>query len=473
MDLKPGFRLGRYILEEPVGKGAQGMVFFARQVNAVDGTPCVVKLAKKAALDDVERERFLAEARRGKDLGDHPNIAHVVDVAVHEGVPFFVMSYGDGADLEDLLAFHRKRGEALMWDAIYTILTHMSDALHWAHFGRTIKGRPIGLIHRDIKPANTWVTFLGYTKLLDFGISVFRDDEQTGMHLRGTPRYMSPEHVYSEPCPEMDIYSLGVVAWEMVEGRIFREGLSPDMVARANCHQPPPPITNPEAPKELVELIMTCLNEDRTERPTAEEFSRWLMKCPGYQLSTGSVKALVTRVLGREARSRETLWSLRVPDALGEPQMSAAGSEGDEDGETVAWVRGAFDNPTEPRNVESDAPRRLRRRPKSPETVVVVPRVSPTVVIRRNWAVKEPELAETVALPLPSERAPTVQMEGRSVPEEGRRTVVDGSPVYPQPSGERGEERGRRRTRVLLFFVGVLVSSGLAGLVAMHLLGAW
>lgn len=91
MELKPGTKLERYVLEELVGQGAQGMVFFARQLNAVDGTPVVVKVAKASTLDEAGRERFLEEARNGKKLGAHPNLAAVTDVVVYEGVPFFVM----------------------------------------------------------------------------------------------------------------------------------------------------------------------------------------------------------------------------------------------------------------------------------------------------------------------------------------------------------------------------------------------
>lgn len=477
MELKPGTKLERYVLEELVGQGAQGMVFFARQLNAVDGTPVVLKVAKTSALDDAARDRFLEEARNGKKLGAHPNLAAVTDVVVHEGVPFFVMEYSPGATLEDILEFHRKRGEPLMWDALYTILTHMASAVHWAHYGRKINQRSLGLIHRDIKPANVLVTSTGYAKLLDFGISIFREDDMTGAHMRGTPRYMSPEHVYLEPCTEMDMFSLGVVAWEMVEGRIFREGLSADMVARANCHQPPPPILNPDAPEKLVELIMSCLDEDRTERPTASDFIRALGKCPGYQISTLSVQALVTKVLGHDGRSRETEWDIRVPEPLrsSEPTVDVGNAdeagEVEEEGKTVAWVRGALDEgATRIREVEPDAPKRKRRRAKSPVTEIAAPSVSPTVVFEGNWSVRKGDVEETVALPMSLDRAPTVEVGEPSVAQESRQTAVDG-PVIPS-SGD-GPEPARRWPLLMLVIVGVLISSGLAGVVAVLLLRGW
>ncbi len=79
----------------------------------------------------------------------------VFDADEHEGVPFFAMEYSDGTDLETVLEYHRTRGEAVPWDATYTILKHVADALHYAHLRRKIGGRPIGRIHRDINPANT------------------------------------------------------------------------------------------------------------------------------------------------------------------------------------------------------------------------------------------------------------------------------------------------------------------------------
>ncbi len=477
MDVKPGFRLGRYILEEPLGKGGQGVVFYARQVNAVDGKPCVVKLAKKAVFDDASRQQFLGEARRAISLGAHPNIVQVLDADEQDGVPFFVMEYSDGTDLEGVFAFHRKRGEALLLDATFTILKHLADALHYAHFRRKIGGRPIGMIHRDVKPANTLVTFDGYAKLLDFGISVFRDEIHTGMHMRGTPRYMSPEHVYSTPCPEMDIYSLGVVAWEMVEGREYREGLAPDMIARANCHEEAPPITNPEAPKELVDLIMACLAEDRTERPTADEFSKWLETCPGYRISTESVRVLVANVVGRPPRSRETMWSVEIPQALRgegaaarEPvKPSLVGNvEAEDEGETVAWAR--MDDTTSRREVEPDAPRLLRRA-KTPETVVAEPEVAPTVALRESWSVRGPVAEETEAIPSPPshERVPTEHGGALSIPAGSRHTEVDVSAPVQQH-----EEGGRITLKmVLLFGIGLLASFCLAAVVTAYLFGAW
>jgi len=478
MDVKPGYRLGRYILEEPLGKGGQGVVFYARQVNAVDGKPCVVKLAKKAVFDDADRQQFLDEARRAISLGAHPNIVQVLDADEQDGVPFFVMEYSDGVDLQRVFEFHRKRGDALLWEATYTILKHMADALHYAHFRRKIGGRPIGMIHRDIKPANTLVTFDGYAKLLDFGISVFRDEKHTGMHMRGTPRYMSPEHVYSTPCPEMDIYSLGVVAWEMLEGREYREGLAPDMIARANCHEEAPPITNPEAPEELVDLIMTCLAEDKTERPTADEFSKWLETCPGYRFSTESVRVLVTNVVGRPARSRETLWSVEVPEALRDataggkekpvaPSMVAPVAENDaeDDGDTVAWVRTGLHDTTSRKAAEPDAPR-VRRRGRSPGAAAAGPEAPATVALRGNWVVQDPVAEETEAIPSPFERGPTAQGVAESFLPQRRQTEVDA--VAP---AQAHEDDDKRRT-VLLFGVGVLTSFGLAVL-AGYLLGAW
>jgi len=505
MEVTRGFQLGRYVLEEPLGKGGQGRVFYARQVNAADGKPCVVKLAKKAAFDEAERDQFLDEARRAMSLGAHPNIVQVLDADVHEGIPFFVMEYSDGTDLDKVFAFHRKRGDTILWDAIYTILKHMADALHYAHFRRKIGGRPIGMIHRDVKPANTLITFDGYAKLLDFGISVFRDDKHTGVHLRGTPRYMSPEHVYSMPCPEMDIYSLGVVAWEMVEGREYRAGMSADMVARANCHSPPPPLRNPEVPTALAELIMTCLAEDKAERPTADEFSKWLETCPNFRLSTESVRVLVTSVMGRQARSRETMWSIEVPQQLRDasplapprvsepPALTGIAGEPSEDGTTVAWVRTSPDDtPTAQMSgrAEPDAPRLLRKHgaPHSAEastesTMEATTEVPPTVALRPHWletsGAHNPgstrPASPTPPEEHPAERAPTVLVASPLVAEQARGTALDlRQPPEPEPEPEPkpGSGPGSLRRGALLFTLGVLASSALATLAA-YLLGAW
>lgn len=521
MELEPGLRLGRYLLQEPLGKGAQGMVFHARQLNAVDGKPCVLKVAKKAALDEDERALFLEEARRAIRLGAHPNIVQVLDADEFEGVPFFVMEYSDGTDLETILRYHRDKGEALSWDAVYTILKHMADALHYAHFKRKIRGRSVGVIHRDIKPANTLVTFDGYAKLLDFGISVFRDDEHTKDHIRGTPQYMSPEHVYSTICPEMDVYSLGVVAWEMVQGKVFREGYTADRHYRAICHDVAPPVTNHQAPPALVELIATCLAEDKADRPTAAEFAKWLETCEGYRFSTESVGVMVGKVMGRDPRSRETEWNLKIPaEIVGRPLSGLSTTKepkprptdasspsapteppklpgaASEDGETVAWLRPKSKpdalpgSPVEPEApVDVLQPRVWKKRLLAVEPA---PDVSPTQQLGRDWVGRAdgqatevlpapPQLPARATAPKRREREPqagfgaapgqlarstTEQAIPRPMPVEARPTQLDlPAPVEVAPANNPLKWG-------LFFATGLLAAFGLATLVAFFL-GAW
>lgn len=212
--IEPGMKLGRYVVESLVGAGAQGQVFFARQLNAAGGKACVIKVAP--SLDVLE------EAGRAMSLGSHVNVVQVLDAEVCDGVPFFAMEYADGTDLEGVLEAYREKGTRLPLDFIYTVLLHLATALHVAHYEATRGGKPLSLVHRDVKPANVLVTVWGYAKLCDFGISTRMEAQQTGMHMRGTPAYMSREHVYSKVVPSMDVYSLGVVAWEMIANRAFR-----------------------------------------------------------------------------------------------------------------------------------------------------------------------------------------------------------------------------------------------------------
>lgn len=311
-------RLGPYVLKRPLGEGGNGQVFMAWKDNA-SGEPlvCVVKFPLQRYAQDTEcQERFLREAKLAMRLGTHPNIVHVTDVGTHQGMPFIALEYIDGEDLHVLLRQVMRQRRRLSYPSIYNILASSATALHHAHFGATIAGKRVGVIHRDIKPANILITRDGVTKIADFGIGTTIEEGTTGNHLRGTARYMSPEHIQCQIRPEMDIYSLGVVAWEMVENRKFRaECKGADHYAQI-LEGKVPPLTSADVPTQLASLIEACLHSDPRQRPTASELLKSLSMCPGYSRDPAALQHEIALVIGGRRTSGATKQELAATPEL-------------------------------------------------------------------------------------------------------------------------------------------------------------
>lgn len=309
-------RLGRYILKRPLGKGGSGQVFLAWRENPT-GEPlvCVLKFPLQRYAVDAEGKRwFIQEARLGMRLGCHPNIVHVFDVDYHNTMPFIAMDYVDGIDLSNLLRRLRRRGRGLKISSIYNIFASAAVGLHHAHSGGTIDGVSVAIVHRDITPSNILITRDGVVKLADFGIGVALEEGTTGNHWRGTARYMSPEHIACTPCPEMDIYSLGVVAWEMVENRPFREELEGPQHYSAIIDGKIPEMRCKD--ERLVDIIKLCLDPDPTRRPTANELSEALARCPGYNRDPTTLAGELRPIIGTRRSSGATQEELAATPEL-------------------------------------------------------------------------------------------------------------------------------------------------------------
>lgn len=365
-------RVGPYVLKQALGKGGSGQVYLAWKDNPTgEPLPCVVKFPLHShATDSDAKAHFWREARLAMRLGNHNNIVHVFDVGLHKNsMPFLAMEYVDGQDLGHLLKTLRRRQRPLSLASVYNILASVTSGLHHAHSARTIDGEPVRIVHRDVTPSNILVNQGGVVKLLDFGIGVAMAEGTTGSHLRGTYRYMSPEHLGGQVCPEMDIYSLGVVAWEMVENRVFRaecEGIT---------HMPA--IMDGSVPEmehddqRLVRIIMSCLERYSRNRPNAAELyealARWA-KNAGYDRDPAVLEQELAPIMGRHRPSGASGKNLAAPAP---PELIA----------TLAAVQQAADAPESTashpvseiqweiisgQRREKDAPRVYRRRKGSP-----------------------------------------------------------------------------------------------------------
>jgi len=395
------------------------------------------------------------------------------------------MEYADGADLRSILRHYREtKKHVLPLPVACSILGDMATGLNFAHFERDIGKVPLGLVHRDVKPANTLVTYGGYAKLLDFGISTTREDERTGRFQYGTPRYMSQEHFYCKVDPSMDVYSLGVVAWEMLEGRTFRDGqpgFNGDFTW-AVINLDPPRVTKKGLPPDIVGIVEASLAA--SARPSAEEFAAVVSRYAKGREGQVLVKAMVRSVLGRGERSAHTGY-LEVPLALRgeeegvsseppdrEPKTESPDlEETSEDDVTVVRLAELSDPTTvraSPAAKEPDAPSFIRRKqgdaqPTVDDTVLLPS--SGGAVSHGGWSVRASSV-DTELVPPPRETPARVSTMALS---ERAQTRVFTASVGDEPS-HGGQASGRRRT-VLLFVVGVLLSSSAAFAVGYWLIG--
>jgi serine/threonine protein kinase len=249
-----GKTLGGYKLDELIGEGGMATVYKGFQTS-LNRWVAIKVLDYQEAISLV---RFQLEAKAVASLR-HRNILIVYEYGEEESMPFIAMEYIEGGTLAD-----RLNGQPMDWRRVIELIIPIAEALHYAH-GHNI-------IHRDVKPSNILMPQEDWPVLADFGLVKHSDQEnritQTGTFM-GTPNYMSPEQARDLPLdPRADMYSLGVVIFEMVTGRLPFEHKIPNKVLLAHVVEPPPSPRqfNPDCPPELEEVILTALKKKPQER---------------------------------------------------------------------------------------------------------------------------------------------------------------------------------------------------------------
>lgn len=255
--LPPGGRVDGFTLGEVLGDGGTATVY--RAVDA-EGREAAVKIPHLALIEDREFvETFRREAEIGVSLR-HPSIVKVLQAGVYgkDEVPWFAMELLQGRDLRSLLA---EEGP-LPPERVAQISRGVADALEWAHHR--------GVVHRDVSPGNVFLTNQRGVKVMDFGIgaaSWARPGRQVrGMKL-GTPEYLAPERLADSRSadPRVDLYSLGCVMFEMLEGHPPFRASSPEEVLRRQRDAPVPPFTRP-VPARLAAVVRRLLEKDPARR---------------------------------------------------------------------------------------------------------------------------------------------------------------------------------------------------------------
>lgn len=314
--MKRGIKIGNYVLAELLNTGGMGQVWLAHREFEGGGQMAVAIKFPHAAgvLDPRIREGLLDEARLQMRL-QHPNIPRVVDMGVHEGLPYFVMDYIAGCSLAQLLSRLRDIGTPLRFELVAHIAREIGYALRYAH-GYHSQGEQLPVIHRDVAPKNVLLSGQGAVYVVDFGVS-----EAAGIHtsrnfVKGTLLYMAPEHALGFPSMKSDGWGLGAILWEMIEGRQFRGEIEADDLRRAANEGRCGPLTRAGIPETLRFVTEGLLRVDERERLTLDEVLNPLEKGE-FPAQRSPLADLLRRRFGPAVhRSGQTLHDFKMPEHL-------------------------------------------------------------------------------------------------------------------------------------------------------------
>ena len=289
-----GKTIGRFEIVDRIGAGGMGVVYRGRQMS-LNRAVAIKFLPLQMAVDDEFVRRFRQEAEVIAGLA-HENIVYVYDIDQHEGTWYIVMEYIDGHSLRQL-----RGDQAFSADEVRALGIPLARALDYAH--------QRGIVHRDIKSANVMVTQEGKVKLMDFGIAKAAGGGVktiTGSVL-GTPEYMSPEQARSgRVTAQSDVYSLGVLLYELSTGTLPFRADDPFAVALKHVSEPPEPPSarSPHVPAWLESIILRAMAKETSERyATAAEVEHDLLRAGADSLTdpTGAHFATDAPTLARYA----------------------------------------------------------------------------------------------------------------------------------------------------------------------------
>jgi serine/threonine protein kinase/CheY-like chemotaxis protein/Tfp pilus assembly protein PilF len=247
----------RYEVIEELGKGGMGKVYRVLD-KKVEEEVALKLLNPEIAADEKTIERFRNELKFARKISQR-NVCRMYDLNEDEGTQFIIMEYVPGEDLKSTI---RRKGQLPVGKAI-SIAKQVCEGLSEAH--------QLGVVHRDLKPQNIMIDKKGNARIMDFGIARSLEVKgltETGMMI-GTPEYMSPEQAEGKDVDlRSDIYSLGIILYEMVTGTVPFEGDTPLSIALKHQSETPrnPKETNDQIPEDLSRVILKCMEKDKEKR---------------------------------------------------------------------------------------------------------------------------------------------------------------------------------------------------------------
>lgn len=294
----------RYRILELLGEGGMAFVFKAKDEQLERNV--AIKTLKPIYISDSNFvSRFKREAQTAANL-NHPNIVQIFDWGVEDNEPYFVMEYVEGTTLSSVLA---KNKRVNISDALY-IGSQVSAALHEAHENN--------LVHRDIKPGNIMITPGGKIKVTDFGIVSIQDDDsditKSGTIL-GTANYISPEQAQGLPVSKQsDLYSLGVVLYELISGKTPFDGDTPISIATKHLTEKPKPISEliNDIPTGVEKIVLKLLNKKQINRYKSAEDLRAALNQQKSYLQLNKTKENLISLTNPRVKLRFTLPALAI-----------------------------------------------------------------------------------------------------------------------------------------------------------------
>ncbi|MEP6866422.1 MAG: protein kinase [Deltaproteobacteria bacterium] len=297
-------QFGPYEVYERLGLGGMATVCRAKKRGEAgfERSVALKRMLSHLSEDKSFVESFIREAKVSSLLV-HPNIAQVYDFGRINGTYYIAMELVPGFDLRKLLRYANRANESIPLGVVLSILGEMCDALDYAHLCLDEQGKPLRIVHRDISPSNIIVAATGHTKVIDFGIA--KANSQT-LHtasgqVKGKLGYMSPEAALGMQIePVSDVFSMGVVAWELVTASPLFSARTDFETMRKIREAPvaPPSTHNPACPPELDRLILSALERDSSRRlASAGQFRRGL-----DQIAVRSGLQMGARIVGEWIR---------------------------------------------------------------------------------------------------------------------------------------------------------------------------
>jgi serine/threonine-protein kinase len=284
--LGPSDVVGRYEVVAELAHGGMAAVLVVRRAG-VEGFDKL--LAMKVMLPHLAGERkyvdmFLDEARIAAHI-QHRNVVQVFDVGEHEGVPHLVMELLRGQALSRIQKKLRPEGRWMKPGHSLAVLAQAADGLHAAHETRGADGAPLHVVHRDVSPHNVHVGYDGQVKVLDFGIAAAagRISSTRSGEIKGKFSYLAPEQITrsTELDRRVDVWALGVVAWEQLAGRRLFAAKDEGTLLWKVLNEPVPSLRDltSSIPRAACECVMACLERDPDDRPrTCEEVAEVLWR---------------------------------------------------------------------------------------------------------------------------------------------------------------------------------------------------
>ncbi len=316
-------KFGNYRIDQKLGEGGMGVVYLATDLE-LERRVALKTLISGAEEDEERLARFLREAKAVSRL-QHPSIVTMYHFGVEGSTRYLVMEYIEGKTLRKMIS-----GQPLPISQMLDYAIQIADGLSLAH--------ERGVIHRDLKAENVMVTPRGQVKILDFGLAKLKEtktqsgDDETAFRTEfgmvvGTVSTMSPEQAMGrEVDARSDIFSLGVIFYQMATGKLPFEGPTPQATLALILNQEAPPVTdlNPEVPPELARLIQQCMQKSHVFRPSATDL---VLRLKNIQAQLGSGKLAASDIrpsAGAPSMDSRSVTSLSTTASV--PAMTQPGS---------------------------------------------------------------------------------------------------------------------------------------------------